>query len=114
MPVVTIKYFTIMVRYWDDTGHEPVTQFLAIPVCNSSIAEALFGVLENELQSRNIPWSNLIGYASDTASVMVGAHNSVLSRVQEKHPGVFSLGCLCHLAALCATARNSLFLLMIF
>ena len=61
-------------------------------------------MLENELQSQNIPWSNLIGYASDTASVMVGAHNSVLSRVQEKLPGIFSLGCLCHLAALCATA----------
>lgn len=35
---------------------------------------------------------------------MVGAHNSVLSRLREKQPKVFSLGCLCHLAALCATA----------
>lgn len=35
---------------------------------------------------------------------MVGVHNSVLSRVQSKQPRVFSLGCLCHLANLCATA----------
>ena len=35
---------------------------------------------------------------------MVGAHNSVLSRLCEQQPNVFSLGCLCHLAALCATA----------
>ena len=33
---------------------------------------------------------------------MVGAHNSILSRLREKQ--VFSLGCLCHLAVLCATA----------
>ena len=50
------------------------------------------------------PWSNVIGYASDTASVMVGVRNSVLSRLRSKQPKLFSLGCLCHLAALCASA----------
>ena len=35
---------------------------------------------------------------------MVGIRNSVLSRVRERQPNVFSLGCVCHLAALCATA----------
>ena len=46
----------------------------------------------------------MIGYASDSASVMVGVRNSVLSRVRSKQPKIFSLGCLCHLAALCAAA----------
>ena len=35
---------------------------------------------------------------------MVGQRNSVLSRVKLKQPNVFSLGCLCHLAALCAVS----------
>ena len=56
------------------------------------------------MNSRDIPWSNVIGYASDTASVMVGRNNSVLSRIKQKNPDVFSLGCTCHLAAICATA----------
>lgn len=47
---------------------------------------------------------NVIGYASDTASIMVGVHNSVLSHIKLKQPNVFSLGCLCHLVALCAVA----------
>ena len=47
--------------------------------------------------------SNAIGYASDTASVMVGKNNSVLSRIKQINPTVLSLGCTCHLAALCAT-----------
>ncbi|XP_045208611.2 uncharacterized protein LOC123560483 [Mercenaria mercenaria] len=32
---------------------------------------------------------------------MVGKHNSVLSRIREKQPGVYDLGCLCHVANTC-------------
>ena len=70
-------------------------------VCNISTAEALFNAIENELESHNIPWENVVG---DTASVMVGVRNSVLSRIKQKQRNVFSLGCMCHLAALCAVA----------
>ena len=73
-------------------------------VCNVATAQTLFDVLAHELESHNVPWTNIIGFASDTASVMVGKRNSVLSRLLEKQPKLFSLGCLCHLAALCASA----------
>ena len=98
------KFFAILVRYWDQSQRQAVTRFLALPVCNIATAEALFESLSNEIESRGIPWSNMIGYASDSASVMVGVRNSVLSRVRSKQPKIFSLGCLCHLAALCAAA----------
>ena len=93
-----------MVQLWNEAARQPVTRFLAMPVCNIATAEALFDALAKELESRNIPWTNLVGYASDTASVTVGAHNSVLSRIRSTQPKVFSLGCLCHLAALYAAA----------
>ena len=35
---------------------------------------------------------------------MVGRHNSVLKRIRARQPDVFSFGCVCHLAALCAAA----------
>ena len=79
-------------------------RFLDCPVCNIATGQPLFQALEATLQSRSIPWENVIGFASDSASVMVGIRNSVLSRVRERQPNVFSLGCVCHLAALCATA----------
>ena len=82
-----------------------MTQFLAMPICNIiATAESLFNALSHELESRHIPWENLVGYASDTANVMVGKRNSVLSRILQKQPKLFSLGCVCHLAALCASA----------
>ena len=50
-------------------------------VCNIATAQVLFDDLVHEFESNGIPWSNVICFASDTASVMVGVRNSVLSRV---------------------------------
>ena len=41
----------------------------------------MFDALEKELSDRSIPCKNAVGFASDSASVMVGVRNSVLSRV---------------------------------
>ena len=68
------------------------SRFLALPISNISTSEALFEALALELSSRCIPWKNIIGYASDTANVMVGKRNSVLSRLKLRQPNVFSLG----------------------
>ena len=70
-----------MVRYWDDSSRKTVTRFLSMPVCNIATAQNLFDALSNALSERNIPWCNVIGFCSDSASVMVGRYNSVLSRV---------------------------------
>ena len=98
------KYFAIMIRFWDESAYSAILQFLAMPVCNVATAQAMFDALSKELECHKIPWSNVIGYTSDTASVMVGENNSVLSRTKEKQPKLFSLGFTCHLVALCATA----------
>lgn len=45
-----------------------------------------------------------MGFASDNCNTMIGSRNSVLSRVRERQPSVFSLGCICHLADLCVKA----------
>ena len=88
------KYFTVLVRYWDDKVNHVVTQFLAMPVCNKADAEHLFDALNTAMEEHDIPWQNVVGYASDTPNVMVGAHNSELSHVRDRQPQVFSLGCL--------------------
>ena len=80
------KYFAIMVRFWDESAHSAISQFLAIPVCNVATAQVMFDVLYKKLECHKSPWSNMIGYTSDTASVMVGKINSVLSRIKEKKP----------------------------
>ena len=98
------KYFAIIVRFWDESLATVVTRFLGMPVCNIATGQALFDAVEKELSDRSIPWENAVGFASDSASVMVGVRNSVLSCVREKQPKIFSLACVCHLAALAAAA----------
>ena len=98
------KYFVIMVCYWDDRSKKTVTHFLATVIYNIATGQILFDTLSTVLSECGIPWSNVVGFCSDSASVMVGRRNSVLSRVLNEQPQVFSLGCICHLSALCAAA----------
>lgn len=54
-------------------------------------------------RTHGIPWSNIKGYSSDSANVMVGKGNSVLSRVREvTGNAVFDMPCVSHIANLCA------------
>ena len=45
-------------------------------------AENLFNHIDSCLEERGIPWSNVVGFESDTTNAMEGKHNSVLSRVK--------------------------------
>ena len=93
--------FAILAHTWDDKLGKPVTRFLDMPVGNSGSAASLFELLDTALGSKEIPWGNVVGFESDTANMMIGKHNSVLCRVKDKQPGVFSQVCVCHLANLC-------------
>ena len=98
------KYFGIMVRFWHKQLDMVVTQFLDAPIVNIATAETLFRAMSDTMEKIYIKWANVIGFASDSANVMVGRRNSVLSRVMQKQSDVFSMGCMCHLAALCTSA----------
>ena len=98
------KNFAVLVRLWDNQLGKPVSRFLDMPVCNIGTAEKLFEAINKALNEKNIPWSNVIGFESDTTNVMMGKHNSVLSRIKQKQPDVFSQGCVCHLSNLCLLA----------
>ena len=43
------KYFSIMVRYWDDSSRKTVTRFLAMPACNIATGQAPFDALATVL-----------------------------------------------------------------
>ena len=51
-----------------------------------------------------IPWQNVVSFMSDNCSVMKGSRNSVITRIREKNPHIFDMGCVCHLANLCTVA----------
>ena len=97
----TDKRLAIMVRVFED-GLGPKTRLLDMPVCSGGTSEAIFNDIDNVFTNLKIPWTNCIGFARDKCNVIVGKINSVLTKVKQKNPDVFSIGCICHLANLCA------------
>ena len=97
----------ILVRAWDTAGiasGKVRSMLLGVEEVSSPTAERIFSVVSDKLEEECIPWKNLIGYTSDGANVMRGRKNSVLTRLVEKKPDLFSLHCTCHQLHLRASA----------
>lgn len=74
-----------------------------IPLENAS-AQSLYETVVKCLADEGIPYKdNMIGFASDGASVMMGAHNSLASRLKSDIPDLFVMKCICHSFHLCAS-----------
>ncbi|CAC5413355.1 KCNT1 [Mytilus coruscus] len=96
------KKLNILVRVYNTTLQKIATHFVGIPTCNIGNSDSIFRCLDKVFSEKGIPWSNCVGYSSDNCNVMIGKNNSVLTRVQEKSQNVFNVGCVCHLANICA------------
>ena len=57
--------------------------------------------MESCLKKSGLSLVNCISYASDRASVMVGEHDSVWSRIKAASPHCVLIKCICHSLALC-------------
>lgn len=76
--------------------------FLSLLPVESAQVEALFQQIIKFFDENNIPFfKNLIGFAADGASNMMGRHNSVSSRFLATNADIFILKCICHSFALC-------------
>lgn len=82
------KNFAILVRLWDENVGQPITRFLDMPICNIGTADKLFEAIDTALEEKSHGLMSL----GLNQNVMVGKHNSVLSRVKSKQPGVFQPG----------------------
>ena len=54
-------YFSIIVCMWDENLGKPMTRFLDMPICNAENAASLFEQLDTVLESKAIPWCNVVG-----------------------------------------------------
>ncbi|KAH9489317.1 hypothetical protein Btru_057581 [Bulinus truncatus] len=94
-------YFTIPVstasneRYFSVLKHgifPPKKELLLM----TSLDLCLFQASKEKLSSVGLPLSNCIGYGSDGAANVIGAHNSVWSRVKEEFKDCIQIKCSCH------------------
>ena len=97
------KQACLMVRYFDDGVSSVVTKFYQMVTVNTANAQNLYDAVRTQFETDNVSFSNLLGFGSDGASVMLGRHNSVVTRLKREQPNLYNIHCLCHIAHLCAS-----------
>ena len=79
--------------------------FFKLESIERATAEQLFLLIDKHIQqSGPLSYDNVIGLGTDGANVMLGRHNSVMSRLRTQQPHIVALHCNCHIAALIANA----------
>ncbi|XP_042145529.1 uncharacterized protein LOC121835415, partial [Ixodes scapularis] len=97
--VSSTKLLCCVVRYYCDAVDDVITQLLeVIPLdATSCSAESLATAVEQCLNHKEIPMKNIIALACDNASVMVGEHNSLMTRLHANADRSFvTIRCICH------------------
>ncbi|XP_064077740.1 uncharacterized protein LOC135195423 [Macrobrachium nipponense] len=111
--VSTTKCLSVLVKYFDSHGGTIKTRLLdLIDVYENhssnvgSSGESLFEMIMHILNSNNIPLNNLVGLAADGASNIMGAYNSLSSRLRQHLSDLKIFKCTCHSIHLCASEAS--------
>ena len=98
------KFLVMIARHYDMSTSEVKEDFLALPVVTDASAAGLKKLIYEVFRGRNIPLKNLVGFASDNASVMLGKNNGLAAQIKKDVPWLSVFGCICHSFALCSAA----------
>ena len=101
------KSCAVIIKFFDSVKNEIKTQMLdLIDVYKNnggSTGDNIFNMLMNCLRAHTIPLNNLVGFAADGASNIMGKHNSVTSRLKTAAPGITVFKCVAHSIHLCSS-----------
>lgn len=104
--VSTKQVITVAVRYLDSKTMSVVDSLLQQIEVEDASSLGLFTALKNLLNTLNIPMSNIVGFAADNCSTVMGSVVGFQAQLQREVPHVFVLGCVCHSFALCANTAS--------
>ena len=101
--ITVTQQAAIMLRFFDNTQGQVRCVFFALENVERATAELLFKTIDKHFQESTILlYNNLVKLGTDEANVILGARNSVMSRLRCKQPALIALHCHCHIAALIA------------
>ena len=93
--ICTDKSLAIVVSFWDEELKNTVYYLWDMisvypkgEMRTIITGEHLFNLIKNSFEAEDITLNNIIAFSSDTASIMVGRNNSVVSRLKEAIPGI--------------------------
>ncbi|CAG9760295.1 unnamed protein product [Ceutorhynchus assimilis] len=98
------KSSIIIVRYWKNGSVKE--RILDLIKVEDTTSEAIFTSLKKIFDEHKIPYTNIIAFASDGASTMMGRISGVQARFREIAPHIYVQVCLCHALHLCSSAAT--------
>lgn len=101
--ISTSKCLVVIVRYYNKIEEQTVDSFFGLLELNVGTTDAIFEAVTNLFAKHSIPLTNLIGFASDNASVMMGHLHGVKAKLEKEVPNIFVIGCMSHSLHLCAS-----------
>ena len=101
--VSTTKELCAVVRFFDDDANHVSSRFFRLYEVSKANASTIFITVQQDLEKHKIPMGNIIGYAANGANAMMGSHNNVQTRFEAINPHIFTMKCICHSAAICAS-----------
>ena len=107
-----LKMIPLTVRIFDKEHKKVDTRFLDMCTTsgvNAVTARAIFDKMNSVILSHNISWDKCVGLGVDKASVNIGKHNSIMTRVHSINSDVYFMGCPCHIAHNTANAAADAF-----
>lgn len=97
------KHLALVARVATEYGVKDAF-FTLIPL-SSATAVSLYDHVKKLFTDTGIPYKdNMIGFAADGASVMMGQHHSLSKLLKDDIPDLFVLKCVCHSFHLCASS----------
>uniref|UniRef100_A0A1B6KJL5 DUF4371 domain-containing protein n=1 Tax=Graphocephala atropunctata TaxID=36148 RepID=A0A1B6KJL5_9HEMI len=99
----SIKQCAFVVTYYEKQQGKFRSRFFDLVETPGCTANDLTKCLKNCFQRQNIPWSNFIGFSSDTTNVMFGQNQSVVANLKKDFPLVAFIKCSCHMIHLVAS-----------
>ncbi len=94
------KINPITVKLFDIHASRAVTRFLDMGVTqgvDAAKASTIFEAIDEVMTDNSIPWKNCIAFSVDNTSANLGQFNSIKTRVLERNPHCYFLGCPCHI-----------------
>ena len=100
-----VKTLCVLVQFVSPHTKLVVTELLELVELDArnSSAENIYAAFKSCLELKGIPITNVVGMASDNASVMLGTNNSFMTRLRSDTPNLVVLNCICHSSALIAS-----------
>jgi len=102
--ILEMKIMCVLVQFLSKEN-KVKTQLLDLIALDATdySAHQIFQSFKELLENTKIPITNIIGMASDNASVMIGYENWFFSRLQSEIPNAIMLNCICHSSAIVAS-----------